>query len=763
VKPHEKLQSRVLSNLFCSILLWGLLSMLLSCAKKAPAPTFYRFDDHLNDTISIKASTPENVDALVSFEFDDPKRPAWKARKSSSACEVREGVLVIETLGRERVSSPAALQIDTEEAALIRFRMKVEGVNNLRLRWMPRRAGEFTTRTKLRIPVAKVGEWCIYDIQTLGLHDWSFITRPVYRRGPNQFIDRMLLEVPRKARIELDYVRVLSEQSLFAARGEGAEVAQYKIGDVLRTCLYTFCPAELRYRVVIPENARISTGLAILNPTTPIAFAIIVEEKGNSETLLDKRVVSGDQWHDVNADIANYAGRQVDVILKADCAEPGKVALWSNPMLYQARAPETKLTSHTPRSPDLNQKVNVVLYLIDALRPDHLEVYGYERETAPTTRALAEEGVRFARCFAPATWTRPSVSSLFTGLPVVVHGVEHIGSTMSRRLTTLAEIARRHDYTTAAFVENPHPTAIAGLARGFGHHDASCAPWGEEHERVLQGKSDQRASVVAPALEWLKAHSDRRFFMYVHTVEPHTPYSPKEPYASLHTAPGSEPSKIDLYDAEISQADANLDQFISGLKDLGIWEETFFILIADHGEAFLEHEDMTTHGGKPYNELIHIPLIMRCPAFVPKGKVISENVQMIDIAPTILDVLGILCPEHFQGISLLPLARGGNVSAFRDRPILSQGSEVTSLIRGEWKILYGEDTARLFNLATDFGETKDLAGEDPSRLRLLLSEAREYIQSQVALAKELVGREEEGEVKIDARTIEQLKALGYLR
>jgi arylsulfatase A-like enzyme len=763
VKPHKRLQSRVLSNLFCSIFLWCLLSLLLSCAKRAPAPTFYRFDDHLNDTTSIQAPIPEKVDALVSFEFDDPERTAWKTRKKSSVCEVREGVLIIETLGRDRVSSPAALQIDTNEAALIRFRMKVEGVNNLRLRWMPRRAGGFTPRTKLRIPVAKVGEWCTYDIQTLGLHDWSFITRPVYRRGPNQFIDRMLLEVPRKARIELDYVRVLSEQSLFAARGAGAEVVPYKIGDVLRTCLYTFCPAELRYRVVIPENARISTGLAILDPTTPITFAIIVEEKGSSETLLDTRVVSGDQWHDVTADIGHYAGRQVDVILKADCAETGKVALWSNPTLHQTRVPEIKLTSPTSQSPDLDQNVSVVLYLIDALRPDHLEAYGYERETAPTTKALAEEGVRFARCFAPSTWTRPSVSSLFAGVPVVVHGVEHIGNTMSKRLTTLAEVARRHDYTTAAFVENPHPTAIAGLARGFGHHDASCAPWGEEHERVLQGKSDQWASAVAPALEWLKAHKDRRFFMYVHTVEPHAPYAPKEPYASLHTAPGSKPSKIDLYDAEISHADANLDRFISGLKDLGVWEETFFILIADHGQAFLEHEGMTTHGGKPYNELIHIPLIMRCPALVSIGKVISENVQIIDIAPTILDVLGILCPEHFQGISLLPLARGGDVSAFRDRPILSQGSEVTSLIRGEWKILYGEGTEKLYNLATDFGETKDLAGENPSQLKLLLSEAREYIQSQIALAKELVGREEEGEVKIDARTIEQLKALGYLK
>ncbi len=736
----------------------ALIVLSISCSSERPEP-FFRFDDRLDEAVATKVSAIAEAEDVFSVEFDETGTSGWTVPHNGS-CEVRDGVLVASMQGLAFVTGPDNLRIDTSDAQSLLIRMKLAGVESVVLGWEFQGEKGFSDQNRFRIYAPRPDRWYIYNIKASELNGW---------RGGGRLLDRMRIMVPVEAEVHLDFIRLQTRRAYFARSEVG--VTQHPINNQVRTCLYAHCPGEIEYKVTIPERACLRVGVGIVDPIPPVEFTVTAKRDGAAKSLFSRRVEGNEEWHDANIDMAEYANEELDLVFKSHCTSPGNVALWSNPILYQANPSGKGLTNPPLRGRNLN----VVLYLIDALRADHLDIYGYARDTAPTITRLAGEGVRFARCFSQETWTKPSIPSLFSGATAWVHGVRVHCDTVPHSMVLLPEILRSHGYATASISLNSSIGPLTGLTRGFSYFEEDYllkrSDWSilNEPDRGLDHLEEdyllKHYDWLPQATGFLERCKDRNFFLYVHTIEPHDPYRPPTRLVDLFSPQGKEPADVDLYDAEIMHADSNLALLISKLKELGMYDDTLLIITADHGEAFREHEGITLHGSKPYNELIHIPLIVRLPGAVPGGRVVDHNVQLIDIAPTILDALNIHGNEQFQGMSLLPLITGGAADAFESRTVYSAGKGVTAAIRRDWKLMRSQDGLSLYDLSTDFGETKSVAIENESIVRSLEEELSNYLAVQERIARQIRASTPDGEVPLDVdpRAIEQLKALGYLK
>jgi len=295
---------------------------------------------------------------------------------------------------------------------------------------------------------------------------------------------------------------------------------------------------------------------------------------------------------------------------------------------------------------------NVFIYLIDAMRADHVSAYGYPRKTTPAMEVFASQATLYEQTQTAATWTRPSVSSLLTGLYPFVHGAMHrTTDRLGEWPVLLPEILKGVGYTTWAVVTNTAVNQKFGFDQGyhgFKYRYKESAEW-----------------VNARVAEYLAASDpDRPVFIYIHTMEPHSPYTPKPESLRLFDrgiegrCDGSTKSLskvgrvrpkvsdedvehlIDLYDAELFDADQGFAQFVELLRRAGRFEDAMIILVADHGEAFNEHRTLE-HGNTLNQEEMHVPLIVRYPGGQFAGVRVSERVSLIDVLPTILGVVGI--------------------------------------------------------------------------------------------------------------------------
>jgi arylsulfatase A-like enzyme len=369
-----------------------------------------------------------------------------------------------------------------------------------------------------------------------------------------------------------------------------------------------------------------------------------------------------------------------------------------------------------PAAPDPDQRPNVLVVLIDALRADHLGCYGHSRDTSPIIDSLSRESVLFETAMSPASWTKPSIPSLFTGLYPIQHGV-FTGNTQDSadRITsdvlrdehiTLAEALREAGYATGAFVENVQISSFMGFDQGF---DVYAEDLGDAQ------------SISNRFIKWLDSGIEGPFFGYVHYLDPHWPYVPPAPFDTMFSPPAQtsvdfnnvnwkylerqiqsgdvklSPDDLEamrsLYDGEIRYTDTALAGILEALRERGLYENTIFVLTADHGEEFMEHGRIG-HGNTLYDEVLHIPLIIRAPrGRVPEGPpgTIADPVSLIDIMPTVLDLAGIEIPGDIAGRSLRPLMEGRSmepVPIFGDhRPDGPTGRIFQSIRLGKHKLI----------------------------------------------------------------------------
>ncbi|OGS42263.1 MAG: hypothetical protein A3J79_03530 [Elusimicrobia bacterium RIFOXYB2_FULL_62_6] len=426
---------------------------------------------------------------------------------------------------------------------------------------------------------------------------------------------------------------------------------------------------------------------------------------------------------------------------------------------------------------------NVVLILLETLRPDHLGCYGYKRATSPNIDKLAAESAVFENAFAQSSQSLISAASVFTGLYPPSHGVTNVNSRLAPDAATLAGELKKRGYATAAYTGGFFLNRSFGLNSGFTLYDDS---------RDFGTLND----TVPGALKWLRGNAEKKFFLLVHSYDAHAPYrAPAEflnKFAGEYDGPlkglaldyyladrihkdglyedfklkkkvaALGPADIDhivsQYDGALLYADSKAGELLAGLETLGLKEKTIVIFAASAGEALMDHGTIISsfHGGL-YDEGIRVPLLIRVPG-VPASRV-KAGAQLVDILPTVLDLLRTSVPEAAQGISLKPaLEKDG-----RPAPERLVYAQTLSLTTGEpfigarkypWKLLLTDGRRELYNLADDPKEQKDLAGEKPDVLKSLNAELDRLVR---AMPRRKAGNYQ----KPLAIVSERMKQLGY--
>lgn len=476
-----------------------------------------------------------------------------------------------------------------------------------------------------------------------------------------------------------------------------------------------------------------------------------------------------------------------EVALPLPFAEPGPLrvsfqveseqrawAVWRSPRIVATSPAATPQAPRPARALSRTANLNVVAIVLDAAGAAHFGCYGYARATTPEIDRLAREGIVFERAFTPAVFTLSAMSSVWTS---EYHDQNHAGAAydapLPKESKTLAELLSARGIHTTSVIANGMAGRGFGLDRGFTDYLEAPLPY----------DADSLAAMV-PAL--IQADRGRRFFTYLHFREPHFPYDPGPPYATmfgpdapLGQAPRTEMNWMDrvnarslkatpeemahlirLYDGNLTRADHAISKVRKELEANGLWDRTAVIVMADHGEALGEH-GFIGHNLQLYDESIHVPLVVRLPGG-PSGLRIKGLVDLLDVAPTIAEIFG--APQDqlsaFQGRSLLPLIAGDAAAARAFVVSRSTGPKPKVSWRDDrFKLIlntrYGNQ--ELYDLVKDPGEQLDIRDERPLIAALyrqrLLGWIEGHRSNRTATGKAATLTKEQ---------IENLKALGYL-
>ena len=411
-------------------------------------------------------------------------------------------------------------------------------------------------------------------------------------------------------------------------------------------------------------------------------------------------------------------------------------------------------------------KSGVIFLMLDTLRADHLGVYGYSRDTSPNLDAFASENLRAAYNVTPAPWTPPSVASMFTGVYPVTHGVmppndRKLAKQKFMRIPdsfeTLAERYKANGYKTGAVTPNPWTTEQFGYAQGFDQFHFRERARAEEINRA--------------ALKMLDGWGPNpgAFFMYVHYLDPHDPYDPPGEFRNSFSgpAPGGVYNEkmtehINLYDGEIKYLDHHLGELFKALKSRGIYDSTTILIVADHGEQFLEHGHVR-HGNQLHNEELHVPLLLKAPG--ARG-VLEETTSSVDIYPTLMAVSGIAVPTGMPGVSILDrqkltdrpgvISEIAKVHAYRS---IVSSSGVKLIVDVAPEVIASTPAGKplgLYDRRVNYSEQTSLPFSEVSEALLKRLEVEYAAASRAQPSAEVPG------VEVKDETIEQLQSLGYL-
>lgn len=464
--------------------------------------------------------------------------------------------------------------------------------------------------------------------------------------------------------------------------------------------------------------------------------------------------------------------RLVRLSLAAVPGEPGVGSglVLKRPAITAPRV--TKTASPAAPPPALERRPrNVVLYLVDTLRADRLGCYGYGKPVSPRIDAFAREATLFRRAVAQSPWTRPSMATILTGLLPRTHGVHRKRHALAPEAVTLAEALKGKGYRTAGFVTNGNVAKSFGFGQGFDTYE------------LLPRKRSAAMDVHARAAAWLEEKADAPFFLYLHTVEPHAPYAPPEPFrqrfapgvrdealtrmsflrrlqeGKIPATPELRRDLLALYDAEIAANDAAFGELIDLLVRKGLWKDTMIVFVSDHGEEFLDHGGWE-HGKTLHTEMLDVPLIVRIP-WIGNGKVLDRLAQHADVVPTILSAVGLPVPAAVEGRSLLPWmagAPGDGAEEVAFSWLDEYGLQMASATTPDWRLIEKRAPVSgrsLYDRRSDPGEKRDLGSERPVRTGHLATRLRaEELRKRGALRA--------GEGEMDAELRQQLRALGYV-
>lgn len=392
--------------------------------------------------------------------------------------------------------------------------------------------------------------------------------------------------------------------------------------------------------------------------------------------------------------------------------------------------------------------VGVVVITLDTTRADRLSPYGFTDVSMPHLERLAREGVVFDQATTVAPLTLTAHTSLFTGLLPPNHGVrDNADTALTDAHTTLAEVLLARGFRTGAFVGSIVLDPARGLKQGFEQYQG--VPAGDPQTPAPQTRQRRADQVMNDAIAWLDTIGDSRFFLWTHLYDAHRPYDPPEPYASKYGH--------NLYVGEIAFADSQIGRLLQALEERHLLERTVIIVVGDHGESLGGHGERD-HGIFVYEDVIHVPLIVRAPSLRPSR--VEEIVRLTDVMPTILDLLDVAAPQ-MDGVSVAGLMDGSrhdlNLEAYSESlyPARFGWSPLRALRDGRFKLI---DAPRpeLYDVEDDPVEEKNIYDE-----RRALAERMTIRLAGLAKGRPS-GSTPEPRVGVDARLQAQLASLGYL-
>jgi arylsulfatase A-like enzyme len=776
-----------------------------ACARPASAPPTTRlvdvFDRKLvsGGTAGTTAPVPR-----TEWRFDEPPATGtqrgpfaatngWEAGPGVSDLQVRDGRLVGRTttdfpiLHLERI---AGLENpDQLHSIEVRMRVSAGARMGLVVRSLP------TVELQIEPARARGVTWPFESVVTSGDETKTYtIAAPAPITGSRV---RHLLLRPTDAAgatFAIESVRLVFRREVLAATPSG--VGWQGLRDVFRETIVTRTPETARFAVALP--ARPVLDLSVGTPEdAAVTFQVAVERAGQESVVLAHTVTTPYRWERRTVDLSAFAGAAVTLAISATSDRAGTLAFWGAPAVRQ-RVAETK-------APQV-----VILVQGDTLRTDHLDAYGYERATAPTLTRLAHEGALFRRAFSQTGWTKASAPSVLTSLYPSTHGVHKFGDRLPSSATTIAEAYRQAGYATASFSSVVFTGAFSNLHQGFEEvHEveSTAGRAGPEGGKTAREYVDR-------ATEWLEAHRDVPSFVFLHFMDPHSPYVPNRPYDSTWADPtkrgeyvrqqkalkefiaspnmalramatreeltraGLDPEWFiryskDWYDGSILGMDRELSRLMERVEGLGLRDRTVFAFYADHGEEFHEHGEMF-HGQSVYGEMIHVPLVVWAPGRVPAGTDVQETVELIDVMPTLLDLSGLDRPRSMQGASLRPLLGAGG---WTPRPAFAEkqpnggsdaraAAEIYAMVDGRWKLIHnavrgeGRPEFELFDAEADPLDQHDVAALNPDVVARLTRSLDAWQRG--ARAARL---RPDGETAKDmsAEQLEHLRSLGYVQ
>ncbi len=691
---------------FSSLMTWGVV-FLLGCGGPAPLTVDMplHLEDHLDAATIVGSEVPADLVESVEWRFDEPQ-PDWRPAKP---------LLPLRTAAVEAVQADDALRLSLTE----RHRASAIGPRWIGLIYVD-------------LPESNLADWAYVEIRARTRDPMNLIilgfnyteeddyggSFPFYSIGDRALLVtdgtvqtyRLSLDSPpmrtwegpwthlaigftsqgdaEAVTLDILSVRVIPREAEFAGDRVGVRTEQRS--NALRRTLYTHAPGRLEYHVKVPEAGRLDFGLGVLSDDAEVTFAITAtQQDGAVETLLEETYADQAHWGQRSVDLSHLAGQTVTLALEAEAERVGTVALWAAPTISGARTTD---------------KPNVIFYVIDGAGADYMSVYGYNRRTTPNIERLAAEGALFEHVYSNSSWTRPSTASFMTSLQhSVLGGFKNGFNVIPENAPTMAQHMHRAGYQTAVFTSNPNAGRMSGLERevDFFQEDWAEFLYDRESSRYLHDAF----------WEWRETYPAEPYWVHFQTTDVHEDFPAVAPFSGLFVGPEQVKtwrewidrldeegglgayneayekkgvSRVEfhlllqgLYDETMAHNDYQIGRLVERLKAEGEWENTLLIIGADHSiHAAMEDMGVAIQDSLPPEwsramfrpSVSRVPLIFIWPGHIPAGQRLSQTVSMIDVLPTILDLVGLPMPEVMQGQSLAPLLLGEE--GWEPRPVI---------------------------------------------------------------------------------------------
>ncbi len=607
---------------------------------------------------------------------------------------------------------------------------------------------------------------------------------------------------------EIESLRLIFRREHLAAIPSG--IGWHGLDGIFRESIASRPSEVVQFQMTLSSRPWLDMAVGTIDPQ-PATFTVeVVAETGAAkqpEIRIERTVTRPHVWQRVPVELSALAGKSVTVKLSLSADRPDVLGFWGSPVIRQ------RIADPNQPPPVGSPPQGIILIWADTLRMDHLDVYGYERPTAPVLKRMAAEGAIFNDCLSQATWTKVSTPSLFTGLYPSSHTVQEFSDRLPAAATTLAEAFRQAGSATLSLSSILFTGKFTNLHQGFEEvHESDSLP------KELDSKTAREC--VDRLLPWLEAHRDVPFFVFLHVSDPHDPFQPLSPYDALWADPAHRqehrdhaekvkefiadplmkrfgmPNRAELaaagidpdeyvrreiadYDGSIRGMDAEIGRLLERLAELKLDRRTIIAFASDHGEEFLEHGRMF-HGQTVYGELNRVPLILWGPGRIPAGRIIDQTVEIVDVMPTLLEMCGLPSPPEVQGASLMALLDDPSATAdLPSRPAFTEkaatagdmpgppphNTESLSIVVDGWKLIRNSgDTEglpefELYNHQDDPLNRHDVATSHPDIVRQLAERLEAWRK---ATLENRLPSDDEATADLEAEELERLRSLGYV-